>query len=189
MKYKMPVLETERLVLKRGTLDDYKKVYEYDFTKLRGVNGEVEFVKYDKLEVLELYAKDYDESDNMLDYIMFIKETNTPIGNIIFDRYDDTNKSLEVSYNLHPDYWGNGYMVEALIKLMDYIYSNLNIDNIICGYAEENNKSKRVSEKIGFKYYDEFVEHYNNIDKDIKSIKTIMSKEDFYEKGIINYGL
>ena len=85
MKYKMPVLETKRLVLKRGTLDDYKKVYEYDFTKLRGVNGEVEFVKYDKPEVLELYAKDYDEADNMLDYIMFLKEGNIPIGNIIFD--------------------------------------------------------------------------------------------------------
>lgn len=180
MKYKMPVLETKRLVLKRGTLDDYKKVYEYDFTKLRGVNGEVEFVKYDKPEVLELYAKDYDEADNMLDYIMFLKEGNIPIGNIIFDKYDANNKSLEVSYNLHPDYWGNGYVVEALTELMDYAYSNLNIDNVICGYAKENHKSKRVCEKIGFKYYEKVIEHYNSIDKDIEIIKMIMSKENFY---------
>ena len=40
MLYETPVLETERLILKRGTLDDFQHVYEYDFTKLRNINGE-----------------------------------------------------------------------------------------------------------------------------------------------------
>ena len=47
MIYETPVLETERLMLKRGTLEDYQKVYEYDFTKLRDINGEFDFVKQD----------------------------------------------------------------------------------------------------------------------------------------------
>ena len=40
-------LETQRLFLKRGNREDYYQVYEYDFTKLRNINGEFEFVKQD----------------------------------------------------------------------------------------------------------------------------------------------
>lgn len=47
MMYETPQLETERLILKRGTLEDLQKVYEYNFTKLRDINCEFEFVKYD----------------------------------------------------------------------------------------------------------------------------------------------
>ena len=36
MIYETPILYTERLVLKRGTLEDLQKVYEYDMTKLLG---------------------------------------------------------------------------------------------------------------------------------------------------------
>jgi hypothetical protein len=47
MKYITPKLETEWLILKRGTYEDYVKVYEYDFTKLRDIAGEFEYVKQD----------------------------------------------------------------------------------------------------------------------------------------------
>ena len=65
---------------------------------------------------------------------------------------------------------------------MRYIFDNLDIDNIIYGYAEENIKSKGLSDKIGFKYSNEHFEHYIRLNKDIKEIETIMSKEDFYKK-------
>ena len=40
-----PELETERLILRKGTSDDFIKVYGYNFTKLRDIFGEFEFVK------------------------------------------------------------------------------------------------------------------------------------------------
>ena len=181
MKYKIPTLQTERLILKKGSFEDYKKVYEYDFTRLRNIAGEFEFVKYDpeKLKGFETYA---DEEENVLDFIIYLKEGNQPIGNIVFDRYDDKNKSLEISYNLHPDYWKKGYMTEAVLSSMGYVFNNLDIDNIICGYAEENFKSKSLNDKIGFNFYNDSIEHYTRIDKDVRVIKTIMSKEEFNEK-------
>ena len=33
------LLETDRLILKPGSLEDYYKVYEYDLLKLRDING------------------------------------------------------------------------------------------------------------------------------------------------------
>ena len=178
MKYIIPTLETKRLILKKGTYEDYKKVYVYDFTRLRNINGEFEFVKYDpeNLRGFENYA---DEEDNVLDFIVFLKENNEPIGNITFDRYDKKNKFLEISANLHPTYWRQGYMTEAILKSIEYIFNNLDIDNIIYTYAEDNYKSKGLCDKIGFDFYSEQIEHYTRIDKDIKEIKTIMSKERF----------
>ena len=103
MKYKIPTLQTVRLILKRGVYEDYVKVYEYDFTRLRNINGEFAYVKNDpeKLKGYETYA---DDEENVLDFIVFLKGQNTPIGNIVYDRYDEKNKSLRIAVNLHPNY-------------------------------------------------------------------------------------
>ncbi len=87
MKYIIPTLQTDRLILKKGTYEDYVKVYEYDFTRLRNIAGEFEFVKYDpeKLKGFVTYA---DEEENVLDFIVYLKDNNQPIGNIVFDGYN-----------------------------------------------------------------------------------------------------
>ena len=188
MKYITPQLETERLILKRGSYEDYVKVYEYDFTKLRNIAGEFEYVKLDP-EIIKGYETYADEEENVLEWIVYLKEKMTPIANIILDRYDEKMKSLEISVNLHPNYWRKGYMTEAILKIMDYVYNNLDIDNIVYGYAEENFKSEGLSKKLGYEYFNDFIEHYKRIDKDIKKINTIMSKERFnelYKKNKLN---
>ena len=181
MKYKTPILQTERLILKRGSYEDFTKVYEYDLTKLRNIAGEFEFVKYDpeKLRGFVTYA---DEEENVLDFIIYLRENNQPIGNIVYDRYNKDNKSLEISCNLHPNYWRRGYMTEAILFTMEYVFNNLDIDNIVYSYVEENFKSKGLSDKIGFNFYYSHTQHYKRFDKDIKLIETIMSKEDFNKK-------
>ena len=75
MKYIIPTLESDRLILKKGSYEDYVQVYEYDFTRLRNINGEFEYVKYDpeKLKGFEKYA---DEEENVLDFIIFLKDNN-----------------------------------------------------------------------------------------------------------------
>lgn len=175
---KTPNLETERLILKRGILGDYIKVYEYDLTRLRNINGEFEYVKLDPEYISMLVTTDEDE---MLDFIIYLKETNEPIGNITYDRYEKQTNSLEIAYNLHPKYWKKGYMYEAALETMRYVFNNYDFDNIRCGYAEENINSKSLNKKLGFEYRGYHITHYKRIDKDIKEIETIISKEKFNE--------
>ena len=178
MKYITPTLETDRLILKRGTLEDYLKVYEYDFRYLRDINGEFERVKCDP-ELIKDYPNTGD-NDYTLDFIIYEKN-GKPVGNVCFDRYNEKLNSLEVAINIHPDYWRLGYAKESIVGIMKYIFANLGIDNIIYGYALENKKSKRVAEKIGFDPVRRFVEYYSKIKKDVESEECIMSKEKFYE--------
>ena len=59
----------------------------------------------------------------------------------------------EIGYALSKDYWGQGLMPEAVKAVIDFLFNDLNLDFLICGYYNFNSQSKRVQEKCGFKPY------------------------------------
>ena len=183
----MTPIETERLIIKHGEIEDYVKVHEFDFNYLENIDGIFERVKRDPDEVRSWFAGDPSmeehykrlETNKSYEFIIYLKDTLEPIGDIGFDRYNEELNSLEISCYIHPDYWGNGYVKEALISSMEYIYS-LGFDNIIYGYLKDNFKSKKTCEKLGFIPYKQ---EPTNTFLGTKSIdyKNIMSKEDYYK--------
>lgn len=175
----LPILETERLILKRGSFDDYVKVYEYDFTKLRDIASEFEFVKLYP-EDIKGYNTYMDENDGVFDWIIYIRDNSLPIGNVIADREVKDIKAITLAFNLHPDYWGCGYMKEAVVEVLEYLF-NKGYDNVLCGYSEGNNKSKRVNEKIGFELYRVIKDAWSKNGVSITDYETIISKERFYQ--------
>ncbi|MDD2203650.1 MAG: GNAT family N-acetyltransferase [Bacilli bacterium] len=178
MKFITPSLETERLLLKKGNALDYEKVYEYDFKKLRNINGEFESVKQDKkyIEGYETYA---DRIDGVFDWIIYLKNSNIPIANITANREDKINNAIELSFNTHPNYWRHGYTTEALICVLNFLFE-YKYDNVFCGYSEGNIKSKNLINKFGFQPYKTI---YNSWIKDgisITDYRTILTKDKFY---------
>lgn len=176
MIYETPQLETERLILKRGTLEDLQKVYEYDLTKLRNIGGEFEFVKYDpkKIEGWEI------PSPEMYDWVIYLKETMEPIGNITADREQKEINATELAFNTHPNYWKKGYTSEAIIEIMRFLFNN-GYENIVCGYDEGNFKSQAIGEKLGFTIYKAIENAWVKNGIPITSYKSILSKEKFNE--------
>lgn len=176
MMYETPQLETERLILKRGTLKDLQKVYEYDFRKLRDIAGEFEFVKYDskKIEGWEI------PEPESYDWVIYLKDTMEPIGNVTADREQKNIKAIELAFNTHPNYWRMGYTSEALIEIMKFLF-NQEYENILCGYDEGNIKSKSIGKKLGFLPYKKKENAWMKNGIPITSYTTIMSKETFYE--------
>lgn len=179
MHYTTPELSTPRLILKRGSLADFKKVYEYDFRCLRDVCGELKYVKLDPA-LIEGFETAADEEDT-LNWILFLKDTMTPIGDLVADRPVPELHAIELAYNLHPAYWGQGYMPEAVLCAMDYLFGTLQFDNILCGYDEGNVKSKRVIEKLGFLPYETIPNAWQKNGVPITSYRCILSKERFYK--------
>lgn len=182
----MKIIETDRLVLKIGTVDDWVKVHEYDFNYLMGIDGVFEYVKrtpeevrgwFDNFSPEEYYKKQ--EKENIHHFIIYIKEMMTPIGYISFDRNDNQLKSTEVACYIHPNHWGNGYMQEALIGSMEYIYEK-GFENIIYSYHEKNDKSKKICEKVGFEAFKQLREN-NCFGNENIVYSNIMSRERFNE--------
>ena len=58
-------------------------------------------------------------------------------------------KKGEISYSLHPDYWGKGFATAAVRTLLEYAFNSLDLHRVEAGVAVENAKSIRVLEKVG----------------------------------------
>lgn len=97
-------------------------------------------------------------------YAVVLKETNEPIGScgIMFPNSPNTigttNGEAEIGYWIGKPFWGQGLIPEAVKALLSHYFNELNLDTIWCSYYDGNIKSKRVCEKIGFKY------HHTNYD-------------------------
>lgn len=53
---------------------------------------------------------------------------------------------------LAQNYWGNGYMTEAVIKINDHAFNDLGFEVLYFGNATTNVASRRIKEKTGAVY-------------------------------------
>ncbi|MGJ3352486.1 GNAT family N-acetyltransferase [Providencia sp. Je.9.19] len=91
-------------------------------------------------------------------YAVTLKEDNLAIGLIGLSMSQDSNfpigaNDAEVSYWIGVPYWGKGLIPEAICEIIRHGFKNLKLDNLWCGYFQENQQSKIAQEKCGFKYY------------------------------------
>ncbi|MBR2671651.1 MAG: GNAT family N-acetyltransferase [Oscillospiraceae bacterium] len=63
----------------------------------------------------------------------------------------------ELGFHLCPEYWGMEYAKEAASAVIGYAFGELRAERITAGHNPENTRSRRVIEKLGFRYTgDEF---------------------------------
>lgn len=142
--------ETERLVLRRWRSEDLKPysriVSDPEVMLLTGVKP---------MENTDEAAKEL-ERDIRSDwsFAITLKESKEVIGRIKFHR--DMHRfhvnSLSVSYELLKEFWGMGYMTEALKAMIVRAFEKEKADVIGIDHYAENARSRRVIEKCGFKY-------------------------------------
>ena len=148
------ILETERLILRPWMEDDAEDLYNYAKDPAVGpiagwaVHTSVENSKQIIREILSAPET----------YAVVLKETERPVGSIGLMIGKTSNIGLpdteaEIGYWIGVPYWGQGLIPEAVRKMMQYGFEELNLEKIWCGYFDGNEKSKRVQEKCGFKYY------------------------------------
>ena len=150
----MEQLETDRLILREWKISDSKDLYEYAKSELVGPNAG--WPPHETEETSKEIIRGFIESKCV--YAVELKERAKVIGGIgLHERTPDPNleelNQREIGYVLNPDYWGRGITPEAVKRLIDYGFEDLDLDIIWCGHYKENMKSKRVNEKCGFKYH------------------------------------
>ncbi len=60
-------------------------------------------------------------------------------------------RRAEIGYDLHPDEWGQGYIREALVPLIDWGYAELDLNRIEADVDPLNAPSVKTLERLGFK--------------------------------------
>lgn len=61
-------------------------------------------------------------------------------------------KGRELGYVLSKDYLEKGIMTEAVKAIIEYCFSELKMEFLVCDHFLDNEHSKRVQEKCGFKH-------------------------------------
>lgn len=150
-------LETDLLLLRpfcRGDLQDF-----YAYASVPGVGERAGWKHHESLEESQRILDMFIEEDKT--FAIVCKENGKVIGSLGVEKYGMEEvltefhgyRGREIGYVLAKDYWGKGLMPEAVKAVIDYLFTAMDMDFLLCGYYDFNSQSKRVQEKCGFRPY------------------------------------
>ena len=149
---RLPDVETDRLYLRQRTSADAEDIFAY--ARLPEVSVPAGFPAVetlaDELYYIEhIYPSNLAKENIPSGYGITLKGTDKVIGSIDFPhRHGD--KTLEIGYLLHPDYWGQGIVPEAGRAMLKVGFELLGLDKIILICYDYNKQSQAVARKLGF---------------------------------------
>ncbi len=143
-------LETERLILRNLTPEDYRAAFLWCGDP--DVARYMVYPVYTKAEDVRTWIETLDPDDpDEYDAGIVLKSTGELIGSGgIYYRPDDG--LWTIGYNLRKDQWGNGYAAETIRALLEYAGRTREIRGIQGTFADANNRSRRVMEKLGMTF-------------------------------------
>jgi ribosomal-protein-alanine N-acetyltransferase len=161
-----PEIQTERLLLRRMTFDDAEEIL-----CLRSNEDVMKYIDRERTKSIEdakFFLKKIDDSIDANNGIMWgitLKEDPVKlIGNIGYWRLIKEHYRAEVGYMLNPSFWKRGIMKEALLKIIDFAFNDMNLHSIEAKINPGNKASALLLESTGF-------------------IKEAYFKEDYFFKG------
>lgn len=148
------ILETERLILRDYTIEDKEC-----FCKLKNDKETMYYLQDIMLHSIEDAEEDFNlvlsdiASENRQYYFfhMELKATKEQIGSIGYSVIDDTpvGKLVHAGYFTYPRYWNNGYVTEALRRVLGFAFHENNVYRVTTGCLQENQGSEKVMQKCG----------------------------------------
>jgi ribosomal-protein-alanine N-acetyltransferase len=173
------ILESERLEIRRLTMDDDEAIHSYG--KDERVAHGASFPQHKDIEdartflrtVLEHYEKKEPSS-----YGVILRKENTLIGGIGLPMHDRVNNKAEIGYAFAPWHWNKGYATEATRMLIDHLFTNTDVERVEARCKMLNTASARVMEKSGMTYEGTLRSHtlYNGVYYDMKFYSILRSE-------------
>jgi len=178
-----PEFESERLLFRKFLLSDAK-----DLLLIRSNDAVMKYLDIARFEsiadaekMVQTVSESYDRETG-INWGIVEKHSNNFIGYFGFWRMIPEHCRAEIGYALKPEYWGRGYMYETINRMVGFGFKNMNLHSIEANVNPDNEKSKNVLEKIGFKKEAYFRENYLFDGKFLDSIIYSLLEKDLSEK-------
>lgn len=188
-------IETDNLILKAQTMDE--QYYLWQTLMIPEVRKYCVADPKEKADIIsnwqtfEPYVKDkiIDANNlNVFSWSIFLKETNECIGEISSISLYETGVSgysesvRNVGWFLNPKYMRKGYGYEAAKAMIDYLFLECEIEEIVTYAAIENPASWKLMEKLGFtKLHFTIKAQYTYIDEPVYAYQYILSRTKYLE--------
>jgi len=159
---RMPVIETERLILRQITesesdgrdclefINDYS-VYRFwgSYDEAADTNGRRRPKKKVRLDYhYKETMKEY-KARRELSWLLVLKDGGKVIGEIVL--YDfQLKKQADIGYRINSNYWGQGYAPEAALAIIKTAFELMELERVQIRCFTNNQGSIRVAQKLGF---------------------------------------
>jgi len=144
-------LETDRLILRRFTLDDAMDMY-------RNWASEPEVTKFltwktyespkDADAILKIWDENYAQPD-FYQWAIELKQIGQPIGSISVVHLNDQVASAEIGYCIGKAWWKQGITAEALDRVIRFLFDEVGMNRIEAKHDVNNPNSGKVMQKCG----------------------------------------
>lgn len=145
-------LQTNRLYFKQVSIDDINNIHELHSlpeTDRYNTLGIPETIEVTEKIINEWLVEQNAQPPASYVFSLSLVDTNQFIGLIGLKIGKPNYKTAEVWYKIHFNYWNKGYSTEALAKLLEFAFKDLELHRIEAGCAVENIASVKVLEKSG----------------------------------------
>jgi ribosomal-protein-alanine N-acetyltransferase len=150
---KIPVIETERLILRELSLDDVDDIFGY--ASIPEVSTFLLWYphksKQDSIDFIN-FAKDMFAKDISIIWGIELKEEKKLIGIFDLRTMQLINDCAEIGYVISNIYWNRGFISESIQEVIKFCFNELKLNRVEAHCDEENIGSARVMEKAGMKY-------------------------------------
>lgn len=176
----LPMIETERLILRKMTENDAEDLFEYasepkvskfmPWKAHKTIEDSKQFIDF----ILNAY-----EQKNKLTWAIELKKSGHMIGTVDFVKWLPKHSRAEIAYALSHHHWGRGYTAEAARALIGFGFKEMKLNKIEAPIVPANFQSQRVLEKVGMTLEGIARQHFRIKGKLVDLAQYSILKEEF----------
>ena len=184
MKYaELEILETERLILRKLSMEDL-----YDYYERIGSDGEVSRYMLwephqdigETLATIEKALASYEEG-RYYRWVAEEKNGDGVIGTMSLLRFDEEENSCSFAYMFAKNWWGKGYATEAMAAVLKFAMEKMGITKIVADHIAGNGASGAVMRKLGMVHTgtlkEKYEKHGRKIDAELYELVVATGEE------------
>lgn len=186
MKSSLPILETNRLILREIRESDSLDMYEY--AQLPYIGPQAGWEPHGSISHTKEVIKSFNRKPQYGQlgvFAILYKANMKMIGTVELHTYT-RNFKAELGYTVNPQYWGMGIACESSKAVIRWGFEELNLKRIECCCFTDNNQSRRVCEKLLFPFEGIRRKGYKLYNNYIGDLECYAMTDDDYHRIIEN---
>ncbi|WP_250676001.1 GNAT family N-acetyltransferase [Paraclostridium ghonii] len=171
------VLETDRLVFRKISKDDYVVIANM----LQDIEVMYAWEKsFSDKEVnlwIEENLKRYENEG--YSYFLVVEKASKKTVGVMGPLIENINeeKFIGIGYILNKQFWGKGYATEGARACVEYAFNELNADTVIAQIRTNNTSSKNVAKRLNMKEVDKYIKIYDK--KEMEHLIYSIKREEY----------
>jgi len=143
-------LETERLILRRFTIDDAQAMFRNWANEDKEIAHYLNWQSNGTFETIDDWIAAYDMPDSY-NWAIVLRDIGEPIGYINAHDLDDLRRTLEIGYAIGVNWWHQGIATEALRAVLAFFFEEIGVNRITARHKATNPRSGSVMLNCGMR--------------------------------------